>query len=204
MNRTEKQELIDDLHAGVRHSRRTRSWSTTTGSSVPAVTEFRRKVRRAGSTLPRGEEHPGPAGGQGHAARAAGADSSTAPRRGLHGNDPVALAKVLTTSPRTTRSWWSRAGWSTGTPDARRRGRQGALRPCPACPSCAPSCSCLHAVAGHAAGARCSTRRPQQLARVLTGAAGEAKGRGRARLERASLRQLSFVTDREEERTEHG
>lgn len=48
MNRTEKQELIDDLHKEFGQSPHA-ILVDFRGLSVPAVTEFRRKVRRAGS-----------------------------------------------------------------------------------------------------------------------------------------------------------
>lgn len=48
MNRTEKQELIDDLHKEFGQSPHA-ILVDFRGLSVPAVTEFRRKVRKAGS-----------------------------------------------------------------------------------------------------------------------------------------------------------
>jgi len=48
MNRTEKQELIDDLHSEFGKSPHA-ILVDFRGLSVPAVTEFRRKVRQAGS-----------------------------------------------------------------------------------------------------------------------------------------------------------
>src|SRR4029453_13873115 len=48
MNRTEKQELIDDLHQEFDRSPHAIVVDFR-GLSVPAVTEFRRKVRKAGS-----------------------------------------------------------------------------------------------------------------------------------------------------------
>src|ERR1043166_3016287 len=48
MNRTEKQELIDDLHKEFGQSPHA-ILVDYRGLTVPAVTEFRRKVRQAGS-----------------------------------------------------------------------------------------------------------------------------------------------------------
>ena len=48
MNRTEKQELIDELHGEFKASAHA-VLVDFKGLSVPAVTEFRRKVKQAGS-----------------------------------------------------------------------------------------------------------------------------------------------------------
>ena len=48
MNRTEKQQLIDDLHSEFGRSPHA-ILVDFRGLTVPAVTEFRRKVRQAGS-----------------------------------------------------------------------------------------------------------------------------------------------------------
>ena len=122
MNRTEKQTLIDDLHKEF-------------GKSPHAIlVDFRGPQRARGHgvppqgaagrlAVPRGEEHPGPARGEGHAAREAGAEVRQHDGRGLHRHRPRGPGQdARSTSPRTTRSWWSRAGWSPAPRCSTRRG----------------------------------------------------------------------------------
>jgi large subunit ribosomal protein L10 len=94
MNRTEKQQLIDDLHTEFGRSPHA-ILVDFRGLSVPAVTEFRRKVRQSGSryrvvknTLALRAVKDTPL-----AVLAAKFDNTTGVA--YTGTDPVALAKVL-------------------------------------------------------------------------------------------------------------
>jgi large subunit ribosomal protein L10 len=94
MNRTEKQQLIDDLHTEFGRSPHA-ILVDFRGLSVPAVTEFRRKVRQSGSryrvvknTLALRAVKDTPLAGL-----AAKFDNTTGVA--YSGTDPVALAKVL-------------------------------------------------------------------------------------------------------------
>jgi large subunit ribosomal protein L10 len=133
MNRTEKQELIDDLHQEFGRSPHAIVVDFR-GLSVPAVTEFRRKVRKAGSryrvvkntlALRAIKDTPlEPLGGK--------FENTTGVA--YTGDDPVALAKVLIDFAKDHPARWCRVR-RCSTPTASRR-----CRPCPACPSCARSC----------------------------------------------------------------
>jgi large subunit ribosomal protein L10 len=94
MNRTEKQELIDELHQEFGRSPHA-ILVDFRGLSVPAVTEFRRKVRHAGSryrvvknTLALRAIKDTPLQGL-------GAKFENTTGVAYTGSDPVALAKVL-------------------------------------------------------------------------------------------------------------
>ena len=77
MNRTEKQALIDDLHKEFGRSPHA-ILVDFRGLSVPAVTEFRRKVRQSGSRYRVVKNTLALRAVEGHAAREAGTASSTA------------------------------------------------------------------------------------------------------------------------------
>ena len=83
MNRTEKQQLIDDLHAEFGKSPHA-ILVDFRGLGVNAATEFRRKVRAVGLELPGGQELPGVARRQGHAPREARPALRRHHRRRLH------------------------------------------------------------------------------------------------------------------------
>jgi len=94
MNRTEKQELIDELHKEFQASPHA-VLVDFRGLSVPAVTEFRRKVKAAGSTYRVVKNSLAL-----RAAKGTPLESISAKLVGTTGiaysaTDPVALAKVL-------------------------------------------------------------------------------------------------------------
>jgi large subunit ribosomal protein L10 len=113
MNRTEKQQLIDELHTEFGRSPHA-ILVDFRGLSVPAVTEFRRKVRLAGSryrvvknTLALRAVKDTPLAGL-----AAKFDNTTGVA--YTGTDPVALAKVLVDFAKDHPQLVVKAGWVAG------------------------------------------------------------------------------------------
>jgi len=113
MNRTEKQQLIDELHTEFGRSPHA-ILVDFRGLSVPAVTEFRRKVRLAGSryrvvknTLALRAVKDTPLAGL-----AVKFDNTTGVA--YTGTDPVALAKVLVDFAKDHPQLVVKAGWVAG------------------------------------------------------------------------------------------
>jgi large subunit ribosomal protein L10 len=113
MNRTEKQQLIEELHTEFGRSPHA-ILVDFRGLSVPAVTEFRRKVRLAGSryrvvknTLALRAVKDTPLAGL-----AAKFDNTTGVA--YTGTDPVALAKVLVDFAKDHPQLVVKAGWVAG------------------------------------------------------------------------------------------
>jgi len=94
MNRTEKQELIDDLHSEFGKSPHA-ILVDFRGLSVPAVTEFRRKVRQAGSRYRVVKNSLALRALQGTPIEGLGPKFQETTGVAYTATDPVALAKVL-------------------------------------------------------------------------------------------------------------
>lgn len=94
MNRTEKQELIDDLHQEFGQSPHA-ILVDFRGLSVPAVTEFRRKVRHAGSRYRVVKNTLALRAIKDTPLEALGAKFENTTGVAYTGSDPVMLAKVL-------------------------------------------------------------------------------------------------------------
>ena len=94
MNRTEKQELIDDLHQEFGRSPHA-ILVDFRGLSVPAVTEFRRKVKAAGSRYRVVKNTLALRAAKGTPLEKLGPQFDNTTGVAYTGTDPVALAKVL-------------------------------------------------------------------------------------------------------------
>jgi large subunit ribosomal protein L10 len=94
MNRTEKQELIDELHKEFKVSPHA-VLVDFTGLSVPAVTEFRRKVKASGSRYRVVKNSLALRAAKGTALEKLGDRFQGTTGIAYTGSDPVALAKVL-------------------------------------------------------------------------------------------------------------
>ena len=94
MNRTEKQELIDELHKEFEASPHA-VLVDFTGLSVPAVTEFRRKMKAAGSRYRVVKNSLALRAAKGTALEKLGDRLQGTTGIAYTGSDPVALAKVL-------------------------------------------------------------------------------------------------------------
>jgi len=94
MNRTEKQELIDELHKELEHSPHA-VLVDFKGLSVPAATEFRRKVRAAGSRYRVVKNSLALRAAKGTALERLESRLEGYTGIAYTGDDPVALAKVL-------------------------------------------------------------------------------------------------------------
>src|SRR3990172_11199995 len=94
MNRTEKQEMIDELHKELKQSPHA-VLVDFTGLSVPAVTEFRRKVRAAGSRYRVVKNSLALRAAKGTPLEQLEAKLEGTTGIAYSGDDPVALAKVL-------------------------------------------------------------------------------------------------------------
>jgi large subunit ribosomal protein L10 len=94
MNRTEKQQLIDDLHREFGSSPHA-ILVDFRGLSVPAVTEFRRKVRHAGSRYRVVKNRLALRAIKDTPLEALGAKFESTTGVAYTGSDPVVLAKVL-------------------------------------------------------------------------------------------------------------
>lgn len=94
MNRTEKQELIDELHKEFEASPHA-VLVDFTGLSVPAVTEFRRKMKAAGSRYRVVKNSLALRAAKGTALEKLGDRLQGTTGIAYSGSDPVALAKVL-------------------------------------------------------------------------------------------------------------
>ena len=94
MNKTEKQELIDALHADFTKSPHT-ILVDFRGLTVPAVTEFRRKVRASGSTYRVVKNTLALRAAKGTAIETLNDKFEGTTGVAYSGSDPVALAKVL-------------------------------------------------------------------------------------------------------------
>jgi large subunit ribosomal protein L10 len=94
MNRTEKQELIDELHGEFKASPHA-VLVDFRGLAVPAVTEFRRKVRQAGSRYRVVKNSLALRAAKGTPLEGLSPKLEGATGIAYTGDDPVALAKVL-------------------------------------------------------------------------------------------------------------
>ena len=94
MNRTEKQALVDDLHAEFDKSPHA-ILVDFRGLSVPAVTEFRRKVRQAGSRYRVVKNTLALRAAKGTPLEKLGEKFDNTTGVAYTGTDPVALAKTL-------------------------------------------------------------------------------------------------------------
>lgn len=94
MNRTEKQELIQELHAEFQASPNA-VLVDFTGLSVPAVTEFRKKVKAAGSRYRVVKNSLALRAAKGTALEKLADRLQGTTGIAYTGNDPVVLAKVL-------------------------------------------------------------------------------------------------------------
>ena len=94
MNRTEKQELIDDLHQEFGRSPHA-ILVDFRGLSVPAVTEFRRKVKATGSRYRVVKNTLALRAAKGTPLEKLGPQFDNTTGVAYTGTDPVALAKVL-------------------------------------------------------------------------------------------------------------
>jgi large subunit ribosomal protein L10 len=94
MNRTEKQEMIDELHKELKQSPHA-VLVDFTGLSVPAVTEFRRKVRAAGSRYRVVKNSLALRAAKGTPLERLESKLEGTTGIAYSGDDPVALAKVL-------------------------------------------------------------------------------------------------------------
>jgi large subunit ribosomal protein L10 len=94
MNRTEKQELIDELHKEFEASPHA-VLVDFTGLSVPAVTEFRKKMKAAGSRYRVVKNSLALRAAKGTPLEKLGDRLQGATGIAYTGSDPVALAKVL-------------------------------------------------------------------------------------------------------------
>jgi large subunit ribosomal protein L10 len=94
MNRTEKQQLIDELHKEFQASPHA-VLVDFRGLSVPAVTEFRRKVRAAGSRYRVVKNSLALRAAKGTPLEKLGDKLTGTTGIAYTGDDPVALAKVL-------------------------------------------------------------------------------------------------------------
>src|SRR5687767_9411101 len=94
MNRTEKQEVIDTLHADFEKSPHA-ILVDFRGLTVPAVTEFRRKVRQTGSTYRVVKNSLALRAAKGTAYEKLGDKFEGTTGVAYTGSDPVVLAKVL-------------------------------------------------------------------------------------------------------------
>ena len=94
MNRTEKQELIDELHKELEQSPHAVLLDFK-GLSVPAATEFRRKVRAAGSRYRVVKNSLALRAAKGTALERLESKLEGTTGIAYSGDDPVALAKVL-------------------------------------------------------------------------------------------------------------
>src|SRR5687767_5535121 len=94
MNRAEKQELIDDLHTEFGQSPHA-ILVDFRGLSVPAVTEFRRKVRQSGSRYRVVKNSLALRALKGTPLESLGAKFENTTGVAYTGKDPVALAKTL-------------------------------------------------------------------------------------------------------------
>ena len=94
MNRTEKQELIDTLHTDFTKSPHA-ILVDFRGLTVPAVTEFRRKVRQSGSTYRVVKNSLALRAAKGTAYEKLGDKFEGTTGVAYTGSDPVVLAKVL-------------------------------------------------------------------------------------------------------------
>jgi len=94
MNRTEKQELIDELHKELQQSPHAVLLDFK-GLSVPAVTEFRRKIRAAGSRYRVVKNSLALRAAKGTMLEQLESKLEGTTGIAFSGDDPVALAKVL-------------------------------------------------------------------------------------------------------------
>ena len=94
MNRSEKQQLIDELHAELKKSPNAVLLDFK-GLSVPAATEFRRKVRASGSRYRVVKNSLALRAAKGTALERLEAKLEGTTGIAYTGDDPVALAKVL-------------------------------------------------------------------------------------------------------------
>ena len=94
MNRTEKQELIDELHKEFEASPHA-VLVDFTGLSVPAVTEFRKKMKASGSRYRVVKNSLALRAAKGTALEKLGDRLQGTTGIAYTGSDPVALAKVL-------------------------------------------------------------------------------------------------------------
>ena len=94
MNRTEKQQMIDELHKEFAASPHA-VLVEFKGLSVPAVTEFRRKVKAAGSRYRVVKNSLALRAAKGTSLEQLGAKLQGTTGIAYTGDDPVALAKVL-------------------------------------------------------------------------------------------------------------
>jgi large subunit ribosomal protein L10 len=113
MNRTEKQQLIDTLHAEFKQSLHAVVVDYK-GLSVPAVTEFRRKVRAAGSRYRVVKNSLALRAAKGTPLEKLNAKFDNMTGVAYTGKDPVALAKVLVDFAKDNPSLVVRAGIVSG------------------------------------------------------------------------------------------
>jgi large subunit ribosomal protein L10 len=114
MNRTEKQELIDALHADFGQSPNA-ILVDFRGLTVPAVTEFRRKVRQAGSSYRVVKNSLALRAAKGTAYEQLGDKFAGTTGVAYTGSDPVALAKVLVDFAKDNPNLVVKAGLVSGT-----------------------------------------------------------------------------------------
>src|SRR3990172_11077282 len=113
MNRTEKQEMIDELHKELKQSPRA-VLVDFTGLSAPAVTEFRRKVRAAGSRYRVVKNSLALRAAKGTPLEKLSPSFDGVTGIAYTGEDPVALAKVLMDFARENPALSVKAGGAAG------------------------------------------------------------------------------------------
>ena len=126
MNRAEKQTLIDDLHQEFGRSPHA-ILVDFRGLSVPAVTEFRRKVRQAGSRYRVVKNTLALRAVKGTPLEKLGPKFDNTTGVAYTGTDPVALAKVLIDFAKDHPALVVKGGLVSGSADARRRGGESPL-----------------------------------------------------------------------------
>ncbi len=114
MNRSEKQELIENLHAEFGQSPHA-FLVDFKGLTVPAVTEFRRRVRKAGSRYRVVKNLLAQRASQGTAYEKISAQFDGTTGVAYTSSDPVALAKVLIDFTRENPKLVVKAGLVSGT-----------------------------------------------------------------------------------------
>ena len=165
MNRTEKQELIDELHKELESSPHA-VLVDFQGLSVPAVTEFRKRMRASGSRYRVVKNSLALRAAKGTALEQLESKFEGTTGIAYTGDDPVALAKVLVDFAKDHPALARQGGRRLREPGARRRGRQGPQHDARACRRCGRGCSaCCRPRRPSSCG--CSAPRRTQLARVM-------------------------------------
>ena len=180
MNRTEKQELIDELHKELESSPHA-VLVDFRGLSVPAATEFRKVCAPSGSRYRVVKNSLALRAAKGTPLERLESKFEGTTGIAYTGDDPVALAKVLVDFAKDHPALSVKAGVVAGQPAARRRGREGPQHDAGAAGAAGAA---ARPAAGAGDAARAAARHAGQPARARgEGAPGQAR------------RQLGFLPD---------